>query len=131
MPVPKSSKWKIVRHHASSSEADKEEPCVIERVMESRKRDDPCLLEELQVREVIWAKLSKISSRWPATVIDPSDDAPEALLNASMCTQCNLCDGCVIHSKCMYLYKYATHDIVPSNVAYNLKVYMLYNYLLY
>lgn len=80
--VPKSSKLKIVRNHASSLEADKEEPHLIERVMEPRKRDDPCLPEELEVGEVVWAKSSKASPPWPAIVIDPREHAPEVVLNA-------------------------------------------------
>jgi PWWP domain len=81
--LPKSSKFKtMVPKRANSSEPDNGEPNLIERVTGSRKRDDPCLLEELEVGEVVWAKSSKASPPWPAIIIDPREHAPEVVLNA-------------------------------------------------
>ncbi|KAF3328588.1 Histone-lysine N-methyltransferase ATX4 [Carex littledalei] len=83
--VPKKSKLKsIVPKHAIFPENDavNEESRMKERVAESRKRDDPCLLEELEVGEVVWAKSGKTSPPWPAIVIDPREHAPEVVLNA-------------------------------------------------
>jgi PWWP domain len=81
--LPKSSKSKtIVPKRANSSEADQGEPSLIERVTGSRKRDDPCLLVELEVGEVVWAKSSKASPPWPAIITDPRAHAPQVVLNA-------------------------------------------------
>lgn len=60
------------------------DPMMVERRMLKERREDLYLLEEFVPGDIVWAKSGKKYPAWPATVVNPMQQALEAFLRSSI-----------------------------------------------